>query len=70
MDQKSGFLCQQDNVNDFVEKIKILGRDKNLRQSMSLFNRERIVENFTLEKMAENYLRLYKDVLRAPPVAP
>ncbi len=70
VDQKSGFLCQQDNVDDFVEKIKTLGRDKNLRQSMGLFNRERIGENFTLEKMAENYLRLYKDVLKTPPVGP
>ncbi len=65
VDQKSGFLCEQDNVEDFVEKIKVLGESEKLRESMGEFNRQRILENFTVQKMAENYLRIYKDILKA-----
>ena len=63
VDQKSGFLCQQDNIDDFVEKIKILGEKKGLREQMGEFNRQRILENFTIRSMAENYLRVYQSIL-------
>lgn len=65
VDQKSGFLCRQDSVDDFVEKIKILGERKDLREQMGEFNRQRILENFTIQSMAENYLRVYQSILQA-----
>ena len=64
VDKKGGFLCERDNVENFVEKIRLLAGDAGLRASMGEFNRKRIVENFTLGKMAEGYSRLYRDVLR------
>lgn len=63
VDKKGGFLCEQDNVEDFAEKIRVLAGDSGLRASMGEFNRKRIVENFTLDKMADGYSRLYRDVL-------
>lgn len=65
MESKGGFLCEQDNIEDFVEKIHILGKDEKLRQAMGQFNRQRILENFTVKKMAENYLSFYLEVLKA-----
>jgi glycosyltransferase involved in cell wall biosynthesis len=65
VDKKGGFLCEQDNVEQFAEKIRVLAGDPALRASMGEFNRKRIVENFTLGKMADGYSRLYRDVLRA-----
>ena len=65
VDKKGGFLCQRDNVEDFVEKITLLGADPGLRESIGDFNRQRILENFTLDKMADSYLQLYQGVLRA-----
>lgn len=64
VDKKGGFLCERDNVEQFAEKIRVLAGDAGLRASMGEFNRKRIVENFTLDKMAEGYSRLYRDVLR------
>lgn len=66
IDQKGGFLCEQDNVEDFVEKIRILAADRGLRESMGKFNRWRILETFTVQKMGESYLRLYRHVLETP----
>jgi glycosyltransferase involved in cell wall biosynthesis len=64
VDKKGGFLCERDNVEDFAENIRVLTGDAGLRASMGEFNRKRIVENFTLGKMADGYSRLYRDVLR------
>lgn len=60
---RGGFLCEQDNIEDFVEKIRILGKDEKLRQAMGQFNRQRILENFTVTKMAENYLSFYRSTM-------
>jgi glycosyltransferase involved in cell wall biosynthesis len=61
-DQKGGYLCERDDVTDFAKKIRTLAADSNLRESMGEFNRRRILESFTLDKMVESYLRLYRDV--------
>lgn len=61
---KGGFLCEMDNVDDFVEKIKILAADKNLREEMGKFNRKRVLEKFTLKRMAKEYLKLYEQLIK------
>jgi glycosyltransferase involved in cell wall biosynthesis len=60
VDGAGGYLCEQDKTDDFVEKIRRLGSDGHLRQTMGEFNRKRIVEEFTLAKMAERYSRMYR----------
>lgn len=64
IDGKGGFLCEMDNVDDFVEKIKILAADKRLREKMGKFNRKRVLEKFTLDRMAGEYLELYRKLLK------
>lgn len=64
IDGKGGFLCEIDNVDDFVEKIRILARDENLRKRMGIFNRKRILENFTLDVMGKKYVNLYKKLVK------
>lgn len=61
---KGGFLCEMENVDDFVEKIKILAADKNLREEMGKFNRKRVLEKFTLKRMAKEYLKLYQQLIK------
>ena len=64
VDGKGGLLCEMDNVKDFAEKISILADDENMRQKMGLFNRKRISEKFTIEKMTEEYLKVYLSVIQ------
>lgn len=59
VDGKGGFLCEKDNINDFVEKISILGEDNNLRKEMGRFNRKCIEKKFTLKMMGANYIKIY-----------
>jgi len=63
VDGKGGFLCQIDNVNDFAKRIRLLSIDENLRREMGTFNRKRVEKMFTIKKMTEEYLTLYRSLL-------
>jgi glycosyltransferase involved in cell wall biosynthesis len=60
IDQRGGLLCKQDNADDFIDKVRALGGNEQLRQTMGKFNRERIVNNFDLAQMGASYARLYQ----------
>lgn len=62
-DGKGGFLCDIDNVDDFVEKIKILGESPELRRQMGEYNRQKVSEKFTMRQMVEKYIQTYEAVL-------
>ena len=36
---------------------------------MGEFNRQRILENFTIQSMAENYLRVYQSILQSDKIS-
>ncbi len=57
---KGGFLCEMDNVDNFAEKIKVLADDKNLREQMGKYNREKVLREFNLLKMGKEYEKIYR----------
>ena len=63
IDGKGGFLCEMDNVDDFVDKIGILSKDENLRKKMGIFNRKKVLRDFSIEKMGKSYIKIYKDLI-------
>jgi len=65
-DGKGGFLCEIDNVDDFVEKIKILGESPELRRQMGEYNRQKVLEKFTMKQMVERYIQIYQEVRSSP----
>lgn len=62
VDGKGGFLCDMDNVRDFADKISFLADQKKLMNDMGHFNRKRVLENFTIEKMTDGYLKVYQSL--------
>jgi glycosyltransferase involved in cell wall biosynthesis len=63
VDCEGGFLCRVDDVNDFAEKIRHLAADEGMRREMGTFNRKRVEEKFTVERMTKKYLKLYRSLL-------
>ena len=55
---KGGYLCPKGNVECFVEAIKRIASDTQLRLSMGRFNRQRAEERFGLNRMVERYREL------------
>lgn len=60
---KGGYLCEPGNVFEFAERINALAQSPRLRNEMGEFNRCRIEQYFTLDKMVRNYRELFAEVL-------
>ena len=60
---KGGYLCELQNVEDFAGRINELADSLQLRKQMGEFNREKIENEFTLEKMVKNYRTLFEEIL-------
>lgn len=63
VDGKGGYLCPIDDVSAFAEAIRHLAEDENLRKYMGLFNRQRVIEKFSLEKMTWEYIQVYDKII-------
>lgn len=60
---KTGYLAENKNIEDFVNGIKIFLKDIDLRDNSPILARQKIEQNFTLDKMIQNYLNLYKELI-------
>ena len=63
IDGKGGFLCRMDDVKAYADAIRYIAEDENLRVRMGRFNRQRVLDMFTLEKMTENYIKVYNRII-------
>ena len=61
-DGKTGFLFESGNVGELAEKIVILLKDKEMQEKMGEAGLEKVKE-FTWEKIAEQTVKVYKEVL-------
>jgi glycosyltransferase involved in cell wall biosynthesis len=64
-DGATGLLCTTDNVDEFAKKIRWLRKHPEERAAMGAAARQRIVEHFSLQRMTNSYLALYKELLDA-----
>jgi glycosyltransferase involved in cell wall biosynthesis len=65
VNEKGGLLCRLDDVDDFVDKIRFLGARPELRQSQGTFNRDRVVNHFSIARMGRDYSAFYRSALTA-----
>jgi glycosyltransferase involved in cell wall biosynthesis len=63
LNNHTGFLVGQSNVPELVEKIEILLNDALLRERMGSNGKKRIINVFSIEKMAEKYISVYQALL-------
>jgi sugar transferase (PEP-CTERM/EpsH1 system associated) len=62
-DGKSGLLVKNNQVDDLAKAIGKLIGDKDLREQLAMGARKRFLDNFSVDKMAEGYNRLYHSAL-------
>lgn len=63
-DGVEGFLIEGRNPKDFAEKCLELYLNKPLRNQMAFAVREKVLQEFSIGRMAEEYYNLYRYVLR------
>lgn len=60
---KGGILCKIDDVDGFAQAARYLAEDENLRTRMGRFNRQRVIERFTIEEMTQRYISIYQKMI-------
>lgn len=63
VDGETGFLVPERDAKAMADKLTALIKDADLRRRMGEKGRERVEENFTSKRMAENIDRLYLELL-------
>ncbi len=63
VDGKGGYLCEMNNIDDFVGRLEALCDDTSLMHYMGEFNRKRVCKMFTLSRMAQDYMKIYLKTL-------
>jgi glycosyltransferase involved in cell wall biosynthesis len=63
-DGKSGILFEPGNVSGLASAILGLLKDDELRFRLGNEARKRIVDSFSIDRIADEYIRLYKEVLK------
>ena len=60
---KGGFLCRLGDVDGFSSKINLLADNEVLRKEMGAYNRAKVEQMFTLNRMVAEYEELFERVL-------
>ena len=60
---KGGILCELDNIHDYANAVRYLAEDENLRKKMGNFNRNKVLDMFTIDRMTEKYVALYHGLI-------
>lgn len=60
---KTGFLCEQDNVDAFAKAVRQLAGDKGLREKVANTAWQRVEKNFRVDRMIKHYVHVYRNVL-------
>ena len=62
--QKTGYIAEYKNCNDLIHGLElILELDNDKYSQMQLDAMERVKNNFTIEKMVDSYINLYKETI-------
>lgn len=64
-DGRNGFLISPFDWKKFARAIEILIKNKSLMEKMGMESRKIIEERFSIEKVVEKYIQLYKQILHS-----
>ncbi len=59
IDGDGGYLCEPGDVEEFAEKINYLADRPDKRVSMGSYNKNRVIDNFSIKTMVQGYKSLF-----------
>ena len=63
IDKKTGFLVKPDDLNDLVEKILLIVKNKEYKLEMGEFGHKRVVNEFNWAQIINEYIKTFMSVL-------
>lgn len=64
---QTGYVAKYKDKKDFIKGTRLFLRDTHLRKRAGIEGRRRVEATFTLSRMAENYLELYREMSHTHP---
>lgn len=64
LDEKSGFICKPRNYKEIAHKVVQLLSDDKLRNEMSVYGRQRVIDNFTIKRFIDGYEEAYETLFK------
>lgn len=61
---QTGYLAENENIKDFINGINYFLENEETRIMASKQSRNIVLEKFTLDKMVDNYIALYNEILQ------
>ncbi|KXB07197.1 hypothetical protein AKJ52_00790 [candidate division MSBL1 archaeon SCGC-AAA382C18] len=61
--EDSGLVFEEADIDDLLDKIKLLMSDENLREDLAKKGRKRVLNNYTWEKIAEKTRDIYDELI-------
>lgn len=63
IDNETGFIVEPQNVNELAEKLKILIKDRQLREEMGRKGKDRFSKHYTLQHFEQNLKNVFDEIL-------
>lgn len=64
--ERSGYLARPYETEDLMRGIRLLLEDDKLRAEMARNARQKVVDNFAMEKVCKSYITLYQELTECP----
>ena len=64
IDEVTGFVVEPKNVEQLADKMKILMKNKDLREKMGMNGKDRFLENFTVQHFEHNIKKVFDTILK------
>ena len=61
VNNKTGFLVEKGDAKGWIEKLTVLVKDKQKRETMGNAGRKFVEENFSWEKITKEFIRTLKE---------
>ncbi len=62
-ERQGGYLCEPGNVNEFIQAIHTLAESRHQMRLFGEYNRNKVLEKFSLSQMIDSYEKLFASVL-------
>ena len=63
-DGKTGFLVDEENADQWIEKISFILKNKNTAKEMGKAARELIIEKFNWDTLAKDFLTIVSPIIK------
>jgi len=61
-DEQSGFLCEKDNVDEYIARVRQLHQQKDRSRALGMAGRQKIIRDFSMEQMTKQYVAVYREL--------